>query len=387
MCASSDQHEEHHPHSSVLRLAVCAVGICVCYMSYGMVQERLFGRQQIGPSFVLLIQCIVNTFVAKLWEHLDQYFDSDTLGSHQKHKGSDTRQQLNHPLLALTSFCYVSAMVCTNESLHYVSYPTAVLAKSCKLIPTMAMGVLVEKKMYKWVEWLAALCITSGIVIFNLSRLYQKNGHEEKEDSSLRGLALLTTSLLMDGFLNSFQGLLKQNKPIFYKFISGGDGLIALRAPNAVETMLYVNAYALVYLIPLTIINKQMQEGLAMLHIGTSSSSGVMEHEHDTAILIQGLIMLNMAAAIGQIFIFLTITWYSSLVCTTITTTRKFFTILLSIVYFGHHFTSAQWFSTVLVFTGLYLGILGQNVNTAPLPSDEPTADQSLRQSTSKKTQ
>lgn len=363
MSSSTQQHSHdgHHPQNSVFRLIACTLGICVCYMYYGMVQESLFSQQKVGPSFVLLIQCITNSFVARIWQHLDQYFESDTLGNHPTHKlktdnGASTR--LHHPLMALTSLCYVSAMVCSNEALHYVSYPTAVLAKSCKLIPTMAMGVLVEKKKYQVLEWIAALCITLGIVIFNLSRLYQnqKSGIGEGEDSSLSGLVLLAASLFMDGFLGSCQGLLKQRKTISYKFLTGKDNVLPLRAPNAVETMLYINLYAILYLIPLTIINSQMQQGLEMLHVTAKKS--FLEEGDDNAAL--ALIKSLAAVAAGQIFIFLTITWYSSLVCTTITTTRKFFTILLSIVYFRHHFTPLQWFSTSLVFSGLYMGILGQ---------------------------
>lgn len=264
---------------------------------------------------------------------------------------------LHHPLLALTALCYVSAMVCSNEALHYVSYPTAVLAKSCKLIPTMAMGVLVEHKKYQVVEWMAALCITLGIVVFNFSRMNSAKGNE---DSSASGLALLSTSLLMDGFLGSCQGLLKQKKSRSVAFWAGKEGQeVSVRPPSAVETMLFVNLYALIYLIPLTIFNQQMSDGLAMLQ-GTVSSSTDPNEEGAHSTLLYGLLVLNLTVGMGQIFIFCTITWFSSLVCTTITTTRKFFTILLSIMYFGHHFTGLQWVATGLVFSGLYLGIMGQ---------------------------
>jgi len=400
--------------NDVLRLVTCAFGICVCYMYYGMVQESLFSRQKIGPSFVLLVQCITNSLVARLWQFLDAWWfakdddakegedqnvakykktDGDGTPPKQEQQDSTQKQQLHHPLLALTSLCYVSAMVCSNESLHYVTYPTAVLAKSCKLIPTMAMGVLVEHKSYAAIEWMAALCITMGIVMFNLSRLNNKHssaGGEDKEQESIVGLILLSTSLLMDGFLGSCQGLLKQKTSLTVPSMFYNNNnkqppkVIPIRAPNATETMLYVNLYAILVLIPLTIVNQQMQEGLAMLY-GTAPSTYEEEHDmlnHTTTNpdtnhhrnLWTGLIVLNLAVAVGQIFIFLTITWYSSLVCTTITTTRKFFTILLSVLYFGHHFSITQWISTGLVFSGLYLGIMGQRANAASKSKSHPPA-------------
>lgn len=67
---------------------------------------------------------------------------------------------------------------------------------------------------------------------------------------------------------------------------------------------------------------------------------------------------LNATVAAGQVFIFLTINWYSPVMTTTITTTRKFFTILLSVWTYGHDFSTWQWFAIALVFTGLYLAIL-----------------------------
>merc|ERR1712224_1071640 len=73
------------------------------------------------------------------------------------------------------------------------------------------------------------------------------------------------------------------------------------------------------------------------------------------------LTILNGVVSVGQKFIFLCISWYSSLVTTTITTTRKFFTILFSVLYFGHSFTVGQWTSVLLVFGGLYLSIVSVN--------------------------
>ena len=121
------------------------------------------------------------------------------------------------------------------------------------------------------------------------------------------------------------------------------------RPPTAVETMLYVNVYALVLLLPMAIMadDNQVTTGWHLL-------------SHDPT-LVRALVVLSVVVGIGQIFIFLTITWYSSLVCTTITTTRKFFTILFSVLHFGHSFSSLQWVSIGLVFSGLYLSIVVTN--------------------------
>jgi len=60
-------------------------------------------------------------------------------------------------------------------------------------------------------------------------------------------------------------------------------------------------------------------------------------------------------ACVWQHFIFVTISTFGPLTCSIITTTRKFFTILSSVILFHHPVTVLQWFATTLVFAGLML--------------------------------
>ena len=49
----------------------------------------------------------------------------------------------------------------------------------------------------------------------------------------------------------------------------------------------------------------------------------------------------------------MTVTNFGPLTCSIFTTTRKFFTILGSVLIFGHTMIGRQWVGTVLVFIGL----------------------------------
>jgi len=233
-------------------------------------------------------------------------------------------------------------MASSNLAIGFVSYPTVVLAKSCKLLPTMLMGVLLENLRYSVAKWCSALLLSAGIALFHLSRHASK---EEDTENSSWGIILLVLSLTFDGLLGSCQGLLKRPS----------EG--SQRPPNAVETMLWVNLMALMFLVPASLYLGQWQDGIETLF-----------HKEDNERIWRGLLALNGAAAIGQIFIFLTITWFSPLTTTTITTTRKFFTILLSIRMFGHQFSMIQYTSIAMVFGGLYLGIVLRQQS-----SNEPT--------------
>lgn len=366
---------------SLWRLVVCATGINVCYLTYGVLQERFLlsssssshhHNRSWGASFLLLTQCVTNVGVALVWQRLhpqhrhpqqQQLSTSPTSSS----SSSSTKSQnqpttsLPHGLLLLTAACYVTAMVCSNEAIRYVSYPVQVLAKSCKLIPTLLVGQLVERRLYRPSEWMAALCISVGIVLFHTTSrpaaANNKNAaatatrnrssvdfdsaaawtdhHSHHHDNEYNyGLWLLVGSLTIDGVLSSLQNRLKQ----------------ARRPPNAVETMLYVNLYAILFLHPFCVVTGQWEAAVGSRR----------DHHHSTWLRETAgrLVLLNAAAAAGQVFIFLSLAWFTPVVTTTITTTRKFWTILLSVGLYGHTFHGPQWLSVGLVFVGLYVAIL-----------------------------
>lgn len=54
----------------------------------------------------------------------------------------------------------------------------------------------------------------------------------------------------------------------------------------------------------------------------------------------------------------MTVVSFGPLTCSIVTTTRKFFTILGSVILFGNELTSLQWVGTVLVFLGEASGLV-----------------------------
>ena len=323
------------PDHGLWHLLVCASGICICYLSYGLVFEKLFtGKDRLGAIFVLVTQSVTNSLVAYVWKQ--QKTPSGIKESSSQHK-----LPLRHAVIFFSSACYVGAMACSNEAIQYVSYPVTAVFKSCKLIPTMLVGQLVEGRLHSATEWLAALLITCGILLFQWSRLQNAssqpgtgNDDDAANGHQTYGTLLLLGSLSLDGVLAACQNVIKRPSPNE-----------SYRVPTAIETMLYMNVYAVFYLVPLSIWTGQWSHGLERMQANPGDY------------LLQ-LGLLNTTVAAGQIFIFLTIQWYSPVVTTTITTTRKFFTILLSVWMYGHSFSVTQWLAVCLVFSGLYLAIL-----------------------------
>lgn len=291
---------QHSLQPTLGRLVLCTTGICTSYILYGVLQEKLVaGNEPLGASFVLLTQGFTNSIVAVAW-------------------GARWNAKLPHYTLFFTTVFYVLAMVCSNEAIQYVSYPVNVLAKSCKLIPTMIVSQIVESKYYGRVEWLSAFLICLGIGVFQYSRM------ESIGQSQTIGNVLLAASLTMDGVLGSYQNLLKRPNVV--------------RATPS-ETMLYINLYAILLLVPIVSFTNQWPTAII-----------------DSA---PGVLALNATVGVGQIFIFYTISIFSPITTTIITTTRKFLTILISVKLYGHSFTALQWGSILTVFSGLYLAIVG----------------------------
>jgi hypothetical protein len=96
-------------------------------------------------------------------------------------------------LQVLHSLAFVLAMLFTNLSLEFVSYPTQALAKSCKILPAMLGTLFVKLVKYHPSQYLSVALVTTGILSFNLMK-----AKGEGDDSGI-GLLFLFGSLLMDG--------------------------------------------------------------------------------------------------------------------------------------------------------------------------------------------
>jgi UDP-galactose transporter B1 len=75
-------------------------------------------------------------------------------------------------------------------------------------------------------------------------------------------------------------------------------------------------------------------------------------------VIFEKILKFAVCSAIGQSFIFYTISEFNSLVCTTVTTTRKVFSVLLSIFINGHTLSSTGWAGIVTACAGILSELL-----------------------------
>jgi solute carrier family 35 (UDP-galactose transporter), member B1 len=219
---------------------------------------------------------------------------------------------------------YIGAMFASNFALTFVSYPTQALAKSCKMIPVMLMGIVINKKRYVWRQYLHVLLITAGISYFMLNKHSSKAVDAESE--SWVGLGLLFMSLVLDGMVGPSQ-----------------DRIIHTYKPAMHTLTMHMNLHAVGVLVVVMLVSNQLFPAVQF----------VMTYP---AVLVE-MVLFSVASALGQNVIMFTLYRFNSLVLTTITTTRKFFTILASVFYFGHQLNMHQWCGVATVFGGLLLEI------------------------------
>lgn len=69
----------------------------------------------------------------------------------------------SYPLLTL---CLLVSSGMSNMSLNYINFPTKVVFRSCKLLPTMVMATIINKKVFQFSEYLSAIAVCAGLVMF-----------------------------------------------------------------------------------------------------------------------------------------------------------------------------------------------------------------------------
>jgi len=298
--------------ASDLALLMCVAGIYTCYLSYGVLQERIY-KSSYAPAeldpldggryhftlFLIFAQTAVNALSAVL---------PLALFPQPKH----TVPLWKYGKLALF---YLAAMLFSFSALHHMSYPMQALGKSCKMVPVMLMGVLIRGRKYTPRDYACAALITIGVALFS----YKGSAANAQSHTSALGVLLLLGSLTMDGLTGPSQ-----------------DVVIVEHSPSTHQLMAWQNAAAVAWLLAPLLVTGEMKAALAFVSRYPAAAVDVAT--------------FAAVSAIGQHFIFYTIRNFSALACTTITTTRKFFTILASVVYYKHSLVPRQWAAVGLVF-------------------------------------
>lgn len=308
---------------SEFRFLIYAGAIFVCYFVFGLLQEKITrGKYGENDKFtctlsLVLIQCIFNyIFVQVLMFSMKREVD--------------TTRTVYYFTSATT---YLLGMVCSNMALQWINYPTQVVGKAAKPIPVMILGVLIGHKSYPMKKYLFVLLIVTGIVMF----MYKDQGSKVIDESQGIGIGelLLCLSLTMDGLTGAVQERIKSES-----------------SPSAYSMMLNTNGWSSLILSIGVILSGEIPKFVSFVTLYPE--------------VITYLVAFAFVGALGQMFIFYMVAEFGPLPCSVVTTTRKFFTVLTSVIIFGNVLLPRQWLGAILVFAGLFLDMFYSKGKSPP---------------------
>ena len=302
--------------TTAAQLAFCVAGIYASYLTQGLVQESLSLKKYglLGERFPALTALTgAQAITCFVWAGLLLLFQAQKPG--QASVSAYWKPAISNSI----------GPACGFQALRNISYPAQVLAKSCKMIPVMVMGTILGGKRYGSLEYVCAGLIAAGISLFATksskaaaNRLVAPNGPW--------GYFLCIANLLLDGYTNAEQDEVQKR----------------FKATTPTQTMCFMNFWGALYY-------------SAYYFFVSNSGSQLAAFCRQYPSAATDVLLFCLCGAFGQLFIFYTIRTFGSLVNTLICTTRKFFNILLSVLWHGSPLLPQQWVAVLLVFTGLLI--------------------------------
>jgi len=231
---------------------------------------------------------------------------------------------LPYQTLAVSGTAQVSAKAFTNLALAYgLSFPVVTLAKSGKMLPVMAGSLILGGAKYTLKQYLSVLAIIMGTMLVSMG-----GGKKGPNKDSTEGLICILLSLACDGIVAGMQDKFK--KECKKKNVKAG----------TFELMFWTNFF-------MTIVS------LLISVFVTGEFLGAYQYCNKNPAILSKILKFAICSAVGQTFIFYTVDSFDPLVCTTVTTTRKVFSVLLSIFLNNQILSAQSWSGIALASTGI----------------------------------
>jgi len=257
---------------------------------------------------------------------------------------SSLTKRLDRPALTefiLTALTLVLAKFASWHSLTLVDYPTQSLAKCAKPVSILLLSLWMGSRRYSLAEAVIVVWLVGSLGIFNLSKV-RNDGNAV---STLTGNVLLLISLACDGLTGS-----RQDK-------------IATRCHfSSWEMMCCINFFSLIF------------AGIGVL-VFEGAGLWAFTIRHPNVYHLVGLFCA--CGALGQGFTYIGIRTLGALHTSLITTTRKLFMVLVSVIWFNTSLRPMQWAAVVSVFAAVFAKTwlkLRQHPHPHPHPHPQSSA-------------
>jgi len=297
------------------KLLIGAGGIYAAFLYYGSLQEDVFRYTAAdGTSFkqawlLQVLEALANVLVGFAGMQL-----------------TGATKGIPLKMFAVSGAAQVTAKACTSLALaNGLSFPVATLAKSGKMAPVMFGSLLLGGASYTLRDYLQVAAIIGGTAIVSMGK--KKGG-----TSSTLGVTYIILSLVLDGVTAGFQNRLK------------AETAKAGVKPKQYDFMFWTNLF--------------MALTAAVIAVALGEVTSGLEFCTANPEIFEKIVKFAICSAVGQSFIFYTIANFDPLVLSTVTTTRKIFSVLLSIFLKGHSLSLTGWSGISLACAGIMSELL-----------------------------
>ena len=224
-----------------------------------------------------------------------------------------------YPLL---TFCLMSSSALSNLALNFVNFPTKVVFRSCKLIPTMVVASVIHRKVFTSKEYSCALAICTGLILFAAADWQLSPSFHPV------GLTLVSLSVCADAILPNAQERL---------FRMGSSRL---------EVTLYTNIFTLMVMTVTTVISGDLV--------------GIIQFARKQPMLRVYMCVYTFIAYIAISVHMTVVKRYGGVTAVLVATVRKALTLVVSFIVFPKKFSWLYVFGAGLVLGGLLVSSLAK---------------------------
>jgi len=218
-----------------------------------------------------------------------------------------------YPLLTA---CLMTSSGLSNMALNYINFPTKVVFRSCKLVPTMIVATLMNKKVFSSAEYLCAFSVCMGLVMFTTA------DWQLTPSFNPIGLVLVTTSVFADSILPNAQERI---------FKSGASRL---------EVTMFTNFFTLI--------------AMTISTLASGDLIGAVEHALRDDQLLFYIIVYTSISYVAISSYMAIVKRFGGVVAICLTTLRKVMTLVLSFMLFPKEFSWYYVGGAGLVLGGLF---------------------------------
>lgn len=314
--------------SETRQLTILAVTMFVCFGVHNLLQEAIINTD--GFHFGIIL-AYMEVFGVTVCSYIERRFVRKESGRVAPLKA--------YPLLTL---CLMSSTAFATMSLNYINFPTKVVFRSCKLLPTMLIATIMNKKVYSLVEYLCALCVCAGLIVFAVA--------DWKLTPSFNpiGLLLLSISVIADAILPNAQE----------KLFSYG--------ASRLEVAVYADFFTLVTMTVSTVASGSL---ISALRLAATNQQ-----------LAVSMIVYTFISYIGVSSLMAIVKRFGAVVAVFLATARKGMTLVLSFLFFPKAFSWYYVMGAFLVLGSMLVLSLSKQYNKQRGWNDEPRIENEQKQ-------